>query len=435
MNIDKDYYLAGNRQIGWFSMALSIAATWIWAPALFVSAEQAYTNGIPGVFWFLVPNIACLLIFIPFAKRIREKMPNGFTLSELMGVKYSPRVKKLYVFQLSALALLSTVVQLLAGGKILSAVTGTPFWLMTLFLGLFAYAYSAGRGIRASVFTDAFKMAIMLGACILFVPWAIKTNGFETVIKGLGGISGEFKGLFDAKGIEVMLAFGIPTTIGLLSGPFGDQNFWQRAFSVHEKQITKAFVWGAVAFAVVPLMMAVLGFVAAGTGFIASDQSVVNLELVTSLFPSWAVWVFMLMLLCGLLSTVDSNLCSFSSLMNDVRESYDIKDYKKGMLGLVIVSVFIANIPGLAIVHLFLFYGIMRAVTVMPTVLTLLNINLSEKGAFYGVLASLVIGWPIFVYGNLFDITHLKVTGSVLALTLSGAVALMVTHLGGKKSC
>ena len=86
-------------------------------------------------------------------------------------------------------------------------------------------------------------------------------------------------------------------------------------------------------------------------------------------------------------------------------------------------------------VHLFLFYGILRAVTFMPTVLTLLNVQLSERGVFYGVLASLVIGFPIFAYGNLTDDTGMKVAGSVLALVLSGIVSLIVTHYGGKKSC
>ncbi|WP_033100337.1 sodium:solute symporter family transporter [Thermoactinomyces daqus] len=87
----KEDYLAGNRKFGTWSMALSVASTWIWAPALFVSAEKAYSNGIPGLFWFLVPNVLCLLIFIPIAKRIREQMSNGFTLSEYMEHRYSPQ--------------------------------------------------------------------------------------------------------------------------------------------------------------------------------------------------------------------------------------------------------------------------------------------------------------------------------------------------------
>ncbi len=84
--------------MGTFQSAMSIAATWIWAPALFVSAEKAYINGVVGVFWFLVPNILCLLIFIPYALKIREQMPKGYTLAGYMEYKYSKRVGNVYTF-------------------------------------------------------------------------------------------------------------------------------------------------------------------------------------------------------------------------------------------------------------------------------------------------------------------------------------------------
>ena len=112
-------FLVGNRRMGTIKSAMSIAATWIWAPALFVSAEKAYSNGWPGLFWFLVPNILCLLFFIPYAERIRKQMPDGITISGYMGTIYrSVKVKRVYLAQLSILAVLSTAVQLLAGGKI-----------------------------------------------------------------------------------------------------------------------------------------------------------------------------------------------------------------------------------------------------------------------------------------------------------------------------
>lgn len=50
-------FYVGDRHMGTLQSAMSIAATWIWAPALFVSAEKAYANGFVGLFWFLVPNI------------------------------------------------------------------------------------------------------------------------------------------------------------------------------------------------------------------------------------------------------------------------------------------------------------------------------------------------------------------------------------------
>ena len=84
-----DFYV-GDRKMGPVVSAMSIAATWIWAPALFTSAEKAYSNGLPGLFWFLVPNVLCLMLFIPFAKAIRRRMPAGITLSGFMGHLHGP---------------------------------------------------------------------------------------------------------------------------------------------------------------------------------------------------------------------------------------------------------------------------------------------------------------------------------------------------------
>jgi Na+/proline symporter len=241
-----------DRNMGVLQSAFSIAATWIWAPALFVSAERAYTQGIPGLFWFLVPNIVCLILFIPFAERIREQMPQGVTLSGFMGKRYGPGAKRIYLFQLSALSILSTAVNLLAGSAVLTVITGLPFPVLTVLLAGIAFSYSQFSGIKASILTDAVQMVLILAACFLFVPWAVSRKGIESLIAGLSGSGGEFGSLFSASGLEVFLSFGLPTAIGLIAGPFGDQNFWQRAFALNRKNIGKAFLLGAFFFGIVP---------------------------------------------------------------------------------------------------------------------------------------------------------------------------------------
>ena len=67
-NIER--FCVGDRNTGWIVSAFSIAATWIWAPALFTSTENAYTKGFAGLFWFLVPNVLCLILFIPDRKSV-----------------------------------------------------------------------------------------------------------------------------------------------------------------------------------------------------------------------------------------------------------------------------------------------------------------------------------------------------------------------------
>ena len=411
-----------DRRMGTVQSAFSIAATWIWAPALFVSAERAYLQGIAGLFWFLVPNVLCLILFIPFANRIRGAMPQGITLSGFMGERYGPGAKRAYLLQLASLSVLSTGVNLLAGAAVLNAITGLPFPLLTVVLAAIAYSYSRISGIRASVITDAVQMVLILAACFLFVPWALQRNGLQSLIAGLPGPGGKFGNVFSKTGLEVFLSFGLPSTIALIAGPFGDQNFWQRAFSIRQDRIGKAFLLGAVSFGIVPLSMGLLGYVARGSGFAPSDSGMVNLELVAGLFPAWAIIPFVLMLVSGLLSTVDSNLCAMASMTTDVTGRQGIAVPRGAMLLNLALGIAIANIPGITITGLWLFYGTLRASTFAPTVLTLAGRRLGWVAA--GVLASLAVGLPVFTWGNLANITSVKVAGSLLTLCVSGIIAL-----------
>lgn len=433
-NIEK--FCVGNRNTGWMVSALSIAATWIWAPALFTSTENAYTKGFAGLFWFLVPNVLCLILFIPFAKKIREEMPEGITLSGYMYGKYhSKAVKNVYLFQLGALSALSTGVQLLAGSKILSLLTGIPFAAMTVIMAVIAFSYSQFSGIKASILTDAVQMAFMLAASIGFVAFGVKNGGgMETLVTGLGGAAGDAGSLFSKRGWEIFLEFGLPTTIGLISGPFGDQCFWQRAFCVRKDRIGRAFLVGALLFGIVPLSMGVLGFIGSGMGYVAADTGIINFELISTLFPVWAVIPFLFMIVSGLLSTIDSNLCAISSLTTDVLKKKTLGKTKFAMILLLAVGIAVANIPGLTVTHLFLMYGTLRAATLLPTVFTLKGAKLTPQGVVAGIISALIIGLPVFGYGNIQGIAVYKTVGSLLTVILSGAVALAVSRKRGVRN-
>lgn len=437
---DAESFHVADRRIGAGIGAMSIAATWIWAPALFISAEKAYTSGIPGLFWFLVPNVLCLILFIPFAKRMRAKYPNGITLTGYMAETYhSSKVKGAYAFQMGALAVLSTAVQLLAGGKMIATITGIPFWIVTIALAAIAYSYSRFSGIKASVATDVVQLGIILLGCALIVPWLLsKAGGMPTVIAGLGSITGEYTSLTSEAGLAVFLSFGLPTAVGLISGPFGDQCFWQRTFAIRKDRLGRSFFFGALLFGLVPLTMSMVGFAAAGTGFIAKDTSMVNMEFIMSVLPAWVLAPFLMMCLSGLLSTVDSNLCAAASMTTDwqitgkLENGDNIRISRHVMLALLAVSILIANIPGLTVTHLFLFYGTLRASTLLPTVLTLLGKKLSASGVYSGIVASLCVGLPVFAIGNIYNLSAWKTAGSLISVLTSGIVAVLASRKGAR---
>lgn len=430
-NKDIESYCVSNRQMKTVQSAMGIAASWVWAPSLLVAAERAYVSGVAGLFWFLVPNVLALLIFIPYAKKIRKEMPKGITLSGYMKEKYdSDGVKKIYLLELTGLAIFSTAVQMLAGGKLLSMLTGLPFLVITLFLAAIVFSYAHFSGIKSSVFAETIQLLVIITIVITFASGTLKTAGIHALINGLSGISGEYGSIFSAKGAEVFFSFGLSSAIGLLAGPFGDQCFWQRAFAIKEKSLGKAFALGALLFALVPLSMGIIGFVAAGTGFIATDNSIVNFEYLVSVFPRCIVIPFLIMFLSGLLARLDSNLSAISSLTTDMFKRSSIKISKVSMILLLFAGILISNIPGLTVTHLFLFYGTLRASTMLPTILTLNKVKLSAKGIIIGVVVSLVVGLPIFAYGNLYNLAQYKTIGSLITVLSSGILALVISRIG-----
>ena len=77
-------------------------------------------------------------------------------------------------------------------------------------------------------------------------------------------------------------------------------------------------------------------------------------------------------------------------------------------------------------------YGTLRASTLLPTVLTLKGVRLVPRGIVTGVIVAMMIGLPVFGYGNISGIAVYKTTGSLLTVLLSGVVAIVVTRKRGE---
>src|SRR5437870_3611267 len=87
-------FMAAGRKVPWWLGAISIAITWIWAPALFVSVQQAYQDGIPWIFWFTFPNILSLIVIAPLAVRIRRFLPTGYSQPEWIRYRFDEKTQR-----------------------------------------------------------------------------------------------------------------------------------------------------------------------------------------------------------------------------------------------------------------------------------------------------------------------------------------------------
>ena len=438
----KEEFLAAGHSAPWLLTAFSMAATWVWAPSMFTAAEKAYTQGFAGMFWFVVPNILTMILFAFFANKMRKLRPDGWTFSDYIREKYSKRAHNMFLGESFGLQICSLAVQLLAGATIFHKITGLPFFTTTLVLAIVPLLYSLTNGIRGSVTTDFAKMGFIALVLLLGLPIMTANVGFDTLVSGLGGITGDYSHLFEKTGIAVMLAFGLPTTIGLLSGTFGDQMFWQRVFCVKQDKVKRTMISAAFIFGIVPTSLACFGLFAAGAGLDIADTQLVNVGAVIAFCPRWFLYLFFLMILAGLISTVDSIFCAVSSVAgHDVvmrltdgktdgesvtingKTFTSIQIARMVMVVVCVLAILVANIPGLTITYLFLFYGTLRSSVMLPTIFAINGKRMTERGIYYGIMASIVVGLPIFAIGNLNGNVPMIVTGSLLTIGLSGAIS------------
>lgn len=427
-------FLVAGREVRWTLGAPSIAASWIWAPALFVSVQKAYELGLPGIFWFTAPNILALVIFAWLAPAIRNKIPGGYTLPDWIRYRFADeKMHKAYLIPYIWYQIMAICVQIFVGGMMLNFLTGIPLNVVMVLLLAVGLSYSLISGLRASIVTDLLQMVFILVGGVIVLPWVVSAAGPGAVSGGLGGLAGKTN-IFDP---GVAFSFGIVTSIGLIAGAISDQQYWQRSFAIKRSDLKRSFVWGGILFGIVPIALSVLGFIAAnpsqgislpaGTGL-----PMIGIATVVKLLPIWASVFFVVMLLSGLCSTLDSGLCAASSLysIDLVKHSdaerellrkeriglgFDQVDQKAkdqldhsttsrarvAMFGIAVLGLITAFI----VQHLFsldrlwwIFNGVATCF-VVPTILSVFWDRLSAKGSFYGILASLV-GMIFFVYGN-----------------------------------
>jgi len=439
-----DLFLVADRNVSWFRGAFSIAVSWIWAPALFVASMQAYTTGLAGAFWFIVPNIACFFLFAPLAIRLRRLMPNGYTLPEFILKRYNndKRTHLAFLFIFFAYQLGAIIINALAGGTLLHILTGMNFHIAVISLSVIALIYSLISGLEASIITDVLQMAFILITGFVLVPWAIFTaGGLSAVAGGLSGIAGS-SFIFDP---WIAYSFGIAMTFGLLSGPIGDQMFFQRGFAVKKKNIVKTFVVGGLLFGLVPITLSLLGFVAANplinSALSISDPQMVAPIVIGAFLPKIALLLFVFMAFAGLCSTMDSAYCAVSSLGTiDIYKKYInanarsqklLQVSRAFMLGIAVFGTGIALLQP-KLLWVFLIYGALSSAGLFPTIFSLFWNKLDAKGAFWAVTLSLVLGLPLSIYANVVENTHLIVLAAVLSV-LIGLVVCLIAGIRNKE--
>lgn len=423
-------FLLSRRDLSTRQGSLSVAAAWLWAAGLFISAQQAYVNGLVGLFWFSFGAILTYWLFGWFAQKLRDRYPNGFTFSSYIRETYSGRVQNIYILEMIVLAVSVFALNLVAGGKIVELLTGLNYYVTVPVMAAIALLYSFRGGLKASVITEIFKIIMVWFGVLLIVGSVMAvTNGWDTVLAGLGGIKGDGASIIGTdKAWTVFVTFGLATFLGQMGAFFGDNAFYQRAFAVPKQSVFRVFAQGSLVYGVIPIAMGLLGFLAAGSQLVVpkGQEQMVNAFMIAQYLPSWVSILFVFVVFAGLISVLDSQFSSVSSMAgHDIYRKFKTDEADQGsiqyarwaMIIAAILGIGIAFIPGITLLHIFMFFATLRASVWLPSLVAILRPHwFNEEGLFYGLIMALIIGIPTFVYGSLIKDSDIALAGTLIAI-------------------
>jgi SSS family solute:Na+ symporter len=181
-------YLLADRQLQWYTVALSVMATQASAITFLSTPGQAYTDGMRFVQFYLGLPIAMVILSItavPIYHRLKV-----FTAYEYLETRFGLPTRTLTAIIFLVQRGLGTAMTLYAPALIVSLVLGWNIHLTTLAIGVLVIVYTATGGTKAVSWTQTHQLLIALGGMAVAMIIAIRslpaTVGFGDAIQVAG---------------------------------------------------------------------------------------------------------------------------------------------------------------------------------------------------------------------------------------------------------
>jgi SSS family transporter len=305
---EADYFLAG-RRLGLLPIMLSVFATWFGAETVMGSSAAIAQEGLSGAraepFGYALALVG-MAIFIAAAFRER-----GYTtLADFFRERFGPHAEFACAVIMVPISIIWAAAQLVALAAILNAAIGAPIGVTLIIATAIVIIYTAFGGLMGDVATDVVQSLVLIAGLVLV---------FFTLANHFGGVGGmiaqirpeQLQLLGEGENwVDRIDAWAIPILGSLVA-----QEAISRFLAAKSPDLARKACFGAagiyLAVGAIPVLIGLAGaheFAALGDDYLPA--------MARELLPPVMFLIFAGALLSAILSTVDSNILSVSSLVS-----------------------------------------------------------------------------------------------------------------------
>ncbi|TET34307.1 sodium:solute symporter family protein [Candidatus Dependentiae bacterium] len=302
-----DYFLAG-RNLGLFSVTLTLIATQVGGGMLVGTSQDAYLYGIYGILYTVGMAVGFVLLGSGLASKLQSL--NVATTAELFETRYGSTTLKTVASLLSVITMTGILIgQVVASRTIIEILQfGSGNELIFIGFWIFVILYTMVGGLKAVVITDVFQVlliiAIFSGIFIysFFFGPSFDWGALMTIQKEQFG------------SLPISMNMVIATLIMPILFSLIEQDLAQRFFAARTKWIatlsallTAGFM---ILFALVPIYFGMQAKLLGLSIPAGSSPLMATIELLTNEF---VVVLALCAIIAAITSTADSLLCAISS--------------------------------------------------------------------------------------------------------------------------
>ena len=434
-------YLIADRNVGLFSLTMSLTASALGAWILFGPASASTWGGVGAIIGYSLGTAFPMFFLIFLGKKIRKEFPKGSSLIEFMRKKFGKSLFKLILLMTIFYMFIFLCAEVTAVAVLINYISGTDLWMTALIVLLSTLAYTLYGGLKASMFTDNIQMIVIGILLLISFIYIYSFTGSQFSFEFIRENNPHLLSSSYVPGYTAGLTFFIAVAATNLF----HQGNWQRVYAAKNFDTLKKSL--IISFFIIIPIVFYMGF----TGMVAfsiEPNIRPDLGFFSLLLKEQTILLSLFIVILGLsltISTVDTLINAISSLIvvdgkatfNLRKKTNYLKLSKILILFLSVISFIIAS-RGFDILYLFLLADLFCCAFVLTVFYSFYKKNITEKIAYTSIVAGLAGGFLIFpipdfskslLFGIIIPIESLSPFISQSLLFLSFVVATFLPFL------
>ncbi len=376
-------FLIADRKVKTIPLVATLCAGFVGGGVLVTFTALAFEYGISSIWMFVGASLGLFIFPSLIGKKIKPLSDEKefHTLSDYLYHKFGKRTGLISAIITFIMFFALLLVQFIAGGKLLSAISGWPYVSSVLIMGTVIFLYLMLGGFSSVVKTDLFQFFVMITLLFVLIISFNKTVMINPTQYNLLSV-----------GIGQIIGFSIIGLFGLLISA----DIWQRAYaSASKKTLKKGFYLAGIVLLLFGLAISMIG-IATKNNFPNIDSQETLYFGLTNLLPSWIVGLALIFIFASLMSSADT--FAFVASMNiskdfianfkPISKQRLVKITRISIFSLILISIFVAIFIQNIIDVVFSMIAIGLAFA--PALVGSFIWKLKEKAVFYSIFLGLL---------------------------------------------